>query len=568
MRMSKMFIPTMREIPSDAEITSHQLMVRSGMIKRTATGIYNQLPLGMRVQNRIESIIREELENVDYQEMLCSALIPSELWQESGRWTRRGAEMFKLKDRRGREYCLGPTHEEVFTDIVRQEVSSYKQLPIRLFQIQSKYRDERKPRFGVIRTKSFTMVDAYSFDLTKEEMDKSYKEMKKVFSRILDRCGLEYITVEADSGIDGSPASIEFMIQSEIGADEIAICTECDYSANLERAHCFDRHFENEEIKPIEEVYTPDAGTIKDLEVFFGKDASGFAKTLIYEADDKRIAVIVRGDRAVNEIKVKNFIGDVESFTLATDDTVREVTGAEVGFAGPIGIKADRILVDSEVASASNMIAGANKTGYHIKNVNFKRDFDGEVGDFKTVSNGDRCPICGAPMKIRRGMEIAHIFEPGYKFSEKMNATYKAENGKTEYIHMGCYEIGTERLTAALIEQNNDDSGIVWPMSVAPFKVVVVPVNLKNEDVVHTAENIYMKLKEVIGNDVLIDDRTGSAGVKFKDSDLIGIPIRITVGRDLRDGLVEMKLRDSDERELISVSSVVEIVRDKISELR
>lgn len=567
MRFSKIFIPTMREVPSDVEIESHKLMTRSGMIRKTSSGIYNQLPLGLKVQRKIENIIKEEVENIEYREMLCSALIPSELWQESGRWARRGAEMFRLEDRTGKEYCLGPTHEEVFTDIVRREVSSYKQLPIKLYQIQSKYRDEKKPRFGMIRTKSFTMFDAYSFDKDDESLEKSYQEMKEVFKRIFDRCGVEYSLVEAESGIEGSPSSIEFMVKSEIGDDELAICSDCTYAANRESAECLTRNFEDEEIGLLEEVYTPDAKTIKDLEVFFDSDGSRFAKTIIYYADEKTVTVVVRGDREVNENKVRRAIGEVEEFGLATDEMVKNVTGSEVGFAGPIGINSDILLIDEEIANGKNLITGANKTGYHFKNVNFGRDFEGTVGDFRTVKEGDKCPKCGAPLKIRRGIEIGHIFKAGQKFSENMNAMYRSEEETDEYMKLGCYEIGTERLTSTIIEQNFDADGIVWPLSVAPFEVEIIPVNLKNEDVVNTSERIYKELKQK-GIDVLIDDRDCRAGSKFKDSDLIGIPVRITVGRDLKEGLVEMKFRNSEERELISAVDVAEIVREKISELR
>ena len=563
MRFSKMFIPTKREIPTDVEIESHKLMIRSGMIKKSASGIYNRLPLGLKVERKIESIIKEEVENADFREMLCSALIPSELWQESGRWARRGAEMFRLEDRTGREFCLGPTHEEVFTDIVRQEISSYKQLPVKLYQIQSKYRDERKPRFGTMRTKSFTMFDAYSFDKDEESLNKSYEEMIASFKRIFDRCGVKYSLVEAESGIEGAPSSIEFMVKSEIGEDELAICSDCAYAANRESAECMPREFEAEELGTLEEVHTPDARTIKDLEEFFGAGGNKFAKTIIYYADGKTVTVVVRGDREVNENKVKRAIGEVEEFGLATDEMVKDVTGSEVGFAGPIGINSDILLIDEEIANGKNLITGANKTGYHFKNANFGRDFEGTVGDFRNVREGDKCPKCGAPLKIRRGIEIGHIFKAGQKFSENMNAMYRSEEETDEYIHLGCYEIGTERLTATIIEQNFDADGIVWPLSVAPFEVEIIPVNLKNEDVVNTAERIYKELK-LMGVDVLIDDRDARPGTKFKDSDLIGIPVRITVGRDLKEGLVEMKFRNSEERELISAVDAAEIVRDRL----
>lgn len=560
MKMSKMFLPTLKEVPSDAEIKSHQLMIRSGMIKKMSSGVYNQLPIGIRVFNKVAQIIREEMNAKGAQEILCSAIIPSELWQESGRWEAMGEEMFRLKDRTERDYCLGPTHEEVFTDIIRQEISSYKQLPLNLYQIQTKYRDERRPRFGVMRTKTFTMKDAYSFDVDHEGMAKSYQDMFDAYVNIFRRCGLDNSPVLADSGAIGGSVSAEFMVKSEVGEDEVVFCSGCDYAANVERAESLNNTLEKEELKELKEVHTPGVGTIKELEDFFKADSKKLAKTLVYTADGKTVAVVVRGDRDVNEVKVENAIGGVIEFELATDNVVKEVTNAEVGFAGPINIKADYLFVDKEVADQNNMIIGANKTGYHIENVNYGRDFEGVIGDFRNVQAGDNCIECGKPLEIARGVEVGHIFQLGTKYSEAMNANFIDKDGKSKPILMGCYGIGVERTAAAVIEQHNDENGIIWPLSIAPYHVSIVQVDMKNEENGQLAEKIQNEL-EAMGVEVLLDDRDERVGVKFKDSELLGIPIRITVGKDAKDGKVEYKLRDAADKELIDISEINEIVK-------
>ncbi|GAA0093399.1 MULTISPECIES: proline--tRNA ligase [Paraclostridium] len=559
MKMSRMFMPTLREVPADAEITSHQLMMRAGMIKKMSSGVYNQLPMGIRVFKKIENIIREELNKKGCQEILCSALIPAELWQESGRWDVMGAEMFRLKDRNTRDYCLGPTHEEVFTDIIRQEITSYKQLPLNLYQIQTKYRDERRPRFGVMRTKSFTMKDAYSFDTDEAGLDKSYQDMYDAYTEIFRRCGLENSPVQADSGAIGGSTSAEFMVKSPVGEDEIVFCTGCDYAANIEKANSVDDLKAKEEMRELEPVHTPGVTTIEQLCEFFNTTADTFAKTLIYEADGKTVVVLVRGDRDVNEVKVANAIGEVIEFDLAREEVVKELTNAEVGFAGPIGMKADYVFIDKEVAEQSNIGVGGNKTDYHIRNANFGRDFDGVVGDFRNVQEGDKCTCCGAPLEIARGVEVGHIFKLGTKYSETMGANFIDKDGKSKPIVMGCYGIGVERTAAAVIEQHNDDNGIVWPLAIAPYHVVVVPVNIKKAEHMEAAEKIYNELT-AMGVEALLDDRDERVGVKFKDSELIGIPMRITVGKDITDGKVEFKLRDEAEKELISL----EEINDKI----
>ena len=560
MKMSKMFMPTLREVPADAEITSHQLMLRAGMIRKMASGIYNQLPMGIRVFRKVEDIIREEMNAKGAQEISCALLVPAELWQESGRWDVMGPEMFRLKDRNGRDYCLGPTHEETFTHIVRNEITSYKQLPLNLYQIETKFRDERRPRFGVMRTRNFTMKDAYSFDADQEGLDKSYDDMFDAYTRIFARCELDNSPVQADSGAMGGSASAEFMVKSEVGEDEIVFCSGCDYAANIEKATSVNHKASTEEMKEMSEIETPNVHTIEELQDFFKMDAGQFAKTLIYYADGKTVAVVVRGDRDVNETKVANAIGGAVEFELASEDTIKAVTGAEVGFAGPIGIKADYLFIDQEVVDQRNVIVGANKTGYHIQNANFGRDFEGQVGDFRNVQEGDKCPKCGQPLEIMRGVEVGHIFKLGTKYSESMGATFLDQNGKSQPIIMGCYGIGVERTVAAVIEQHHDENGIIWPLAIAPYHVVVVPVNVKKEEHLENAEKIYKEL-EAAGVEVLLDDRNERAGFKFKDSDLLGIPMRITVGKDIVDGKVEFKLRKEADKEIISVDEVLDRVK-------
>lgn len=555
MRMSRMLMPTLKEVPSDAEITSHQLMLRAGMIRKMASGIYNQLPMGIRVFRKVEDIIREEMNAKGAQEISCALLVPAELWQESGRWDVMGPEMFRLKDRNGRDYCLGPTHEETFTHIVRNEITSYKQLPLNLYQIETKFRDERRPRFGVMRTRNFTMKDAYSFDADQEGLDKSYDDMFDAYTRIFARCELDNSPVQADSGAMGGSASAEFMVKSEVGEDEIVFCSGCDYAANIEKATSVNHEASTEEMKEMGEIETPNVHTIEELQDFFKMDAGQFAKTLIYYADGKTVAVVVRGDRDVNETKVANAIGGAVEFELASEDTIKAVTGAEVGFAGPIGIKTDYLFIDQEVVDQRNVIVGANKTGYHIQNANFGRDFEGQVGDFRNVQEGDKCPKCGQPLEIMRGVEVGHIFKLGTKYSESMGATFLDQNGKSQPIIMGCYGIGVERTVAAVIEQHHDENGIIWPLAIAPYHVVVVPVNVKKEEHLENAEKIYKEL-EAAGVEVLLDDRNERAGFKFKDSDLLGIPMRITVGKDIVDGKVEFKLRKSEEKEVISLDEI------------
>ncbi len=557
MKLSKMLISTLREVPGEAEIASHQLMLRAGMIRKSATGIYTFMPNGVRVLKNVENIVREEMDRAGAQEFLASALIPANLWQESGRWDVMGSEMIRLKDRNGRDFCLGPTHEEVFTDLARNEIKSYKQLPLNLYQIQTKYRDERRPRFGVMRSREFIMKDAYSFDKDNEGLDISYMKVYEAYNKIFTRCDLEFSAVEADSGAMGGSGSAEFMVKSDIGEDEIAFCTGCNYAANTEKATSKLEDAEKEEEKELKKIATPDVRTIEELVTFFNTSNKKFAKTLIYKADGKVVAVMVRGDRSLNETKVSNALGGIMELEMADAETVLKATSAEIGFAGPIGLQVDTLLVDEEVTRMSNFIVGANDTGYHYENVNYERDFNGIVGDYKLVAEGDMCPKCGSPINIRRGVEVGHIFKLGTKYSESMGANYLDENGKEKPLVMGCYGIGINRTVAAIIEQHHDENGILWPMAVAPYKVIVTPANVKNEEQMNRAEKIYEDLKTK-GVDVLLDDRNERVGVKFKDADLIGIPIRVTVGKKVVEDIVEFKLRKNQDIEEVNIEDVVD----------
>lgn len=557
MRMSKLLMPTLREVPAEAEITSHKLMLRAGMIRKMAAGIYSYLPLGLRTYKKIENIVREEMDRAGAQELLMPALLPAESYQKSGRWDVFGESMFKLKDRNGRDFCLGPTHEELFTQTVIDEVRSYKEYPITLYQIQTKYRDEGRPRFGLIRGREFVMKDAYSFDLTEEGLDKSYKAMYDAYCRIFTRLGLDFTIVDADSGAMGGSGSQEFMVKSPVGEDAIAYCDECGYAANYEKAECVPKEleFESGDLE-MEKIHTPNAHTIEELTDFLGTQPYVFAKTIIYKADDKYVAAMVRGDREINEIKLKNLIGCTNDIELAEPSAVREITNAEVGFAGPVGLGIP-VYADKEVALMKNFVVGANETDYHLKNVNINRDFTPiTVADIRTISTGDACPHCGNPIKTAQGIEVGHIFKLGTKYSKALGLTALNENGENVTVIMGCYGIGVTRCLSAAIEQNYDENGIIWPAAIAPYHVCVVPVNYKDEEQMNKAEEIYNTLSEK-GIDVLLDDRSERAGVKFKDCDLIGIPLRIVVGKKISEGLVEYKKRNAPEAEIMSVDDAV-----------
>ncbi len=558
MRMSNLLVPTLREVPSDAEITSHKLMLRAGYIRKLAAGIYSYLPLGLRTLKKIENIVREEMDNAGAQELLMSALLPAEAYQASGRWEVFGPNMFKLKDRNDRDFCLGPTHEELFTQTVINEVRSYKEYPMTLYQIQNKYRDEARPRFGVMRSREFVMKDAYSFDKDWEGLDVSYKKMYDAYCRIFTRLGLDFTIVDADSGAMGGSGSQEFMVKSPVGEDGIAYCDCCGYAANYEKAECVPEEKEFDEGDfDMEKVLTPDVHTINDLVEFFGTKPYAFAKTIIYKADDKYIAAMVRGDREINEVKLKNLVGCVDDLELAEPFMVREITHAEVGFAGPVGLDID-VYVDKEVAMMKNFIIGANETGYHYKNCNINKDFTPTVvADIRVIETGDKCPKCGKPVKTAQGIEVGHIFKLGTKYSDALGLTYTDETGEPKTVIMGCYGIGVTRCIAAAVEQGHDDNGIVLPPAIAPFHAIVIPVNDKNEEQMQLAEKIYEELKKK-GIETLLDDRSERVGVKFKDADLVGIPLKIVVGKKCGEGIVEYKKRTDDSAVDMEVSAAID----------
>ncbi len=547
MRLSKYLLPTLREVPAEAEIESHKLMLRAGMMRKLASGVYSYLPLGLKALRNVEKIIKNEMENADAVELLMPALLPAESYMASGRWEVFGSSMFRLKDRGNRDFCLGPTHEEIFTDTVKNSIKSYKQLPLILYQSQTKYRDEARPRFGVIRSREFVMKDAYSFDVDEKGLDVSYDKMYRAYRKAFDKMELDYIVVDADSGAMGGSGSQEFMVKSDIGEDTIVYCEKCGYSANIEKAQCIaEKSDDDSKMKDYEKIYTPNSKTIEELTEFLKSNPKYFAKTLIYRADDKFVAVMVRGDRDVNEVKLANHLGAVEVELAAPADVI-EITHAQVGFAGPIGIDID-VLVDNEVANMKNFIVGANETDYHYINVNINKDFTPAfVGDFRNSTPGDKCPHCHeGKVKVCKGIEIGHIFKLGKKYTEALECTFLDENGKKAVPIMGCYGIGVNRCIAAIIEQNCDERGIIWPMSVAPFKVIVVSANSKDASQVELADKIYNELK-ANGIEVLYDDRNERAGVKFNDADLIGIPLRITAGKKSGEGIVEFKERRSGE---------------------
>ncbi|TCP58864.1 prolyl-tRNA synthetase [Tumebacillus sp. BK434] len=563
MRQNKMILPTLREVPKEAEITSHRLMLRAGLIRQLASGIYTYLPLGYRVLKKVERIVREEMERAGAQELLFSALQPAELWHQTGRWDDYGPELVRLKDRHDRDFVLGPTHEEVITTLVKQEISSYKKLPVNLFQIQTKYRDERRPRFGVMRAREFVMKDAYSFHTSWDDLDVTYKTMYTAYSNIFSRLGLFFRPVEANSGaIGGEGENHEFMAMAAVGEDTIAVCSHCDYAANLEKAEAADVPAAGLEptadAPAFAKLHTPGTKTIEQLVAALGLEASVFLKTLVYLADGEPVVAVVRGDHDVNEAKLKDLVA-ATTLELANDTTILRTLGAPVGFIGPVGLKGVKIIVDKSAAKVASGVTGANEADYHLQNVVVGRDFTPDtVADIRNVVEGDKCPNCGdGTLEFHRGIECGHIFKLGTKYSSKIGATYLDENQKSQDIIMGCYGIGISRCLAAIIEQNNDEGGIIWPVSVAPYHVHVIPVNVKDEEQTAIAENLYRRL-QAQGVDVLIDDRDERPGVKFKDSDLIGIPLRVTVGKRAGEGIVEFKVRKTGETTEVSIEQAYE----------
>ncbi|MEI0447639.1 proline--tRNA ligase [Brachyspira intermedia] len=570
MRLSKLFMPTLKEAPSDAIIASNKLMLRAALARKISNGLYSYLPLGVRVLNKISNIIREEMDAIGSNECIMPILVSKELLTPSGRWERFKKELFRLKDRNDVDMAMGPTHEEAFTITAQNEIQSYKDFPLTLYQIHTKFRDEIRPRFGVIRSKEFTMKDAYSFHITKECLDKTYNDMSGAYTKIFKRMGLDTVSVKADSGAMGGEGSEEFMVLSEVGEETIIFCSKCDYRANVEKANVKEEEAAKSYTdKALEEVHTPDIKTINDLEKFFNTSSKNFIKSIIYKTEeDEVILVAIRGDLEINETKLSNALGGLD-IELADEETVKEVTGARVGFASPIELKKKiRIFADNSIKSVADAIVGGNKDDTHIKNVNIERDFNIDVwGDFRTAKEGDRCPVCGEILYQKKGLELGHIFKLGDKYTEAFNFKVLDENNKEITPIMGCYGIGVNRALASVIEQNYDDKGIIFPISVAPYEAIVVAIDKETEDSFKKAEEIYNALNSV-GIETIFDDRKERLGVKLNDCDLIGIPMRIIVGKkSLQRGVVEFKLRKSQESVEVKVEEIIEYVKTKKQEL-
>jgi prolyl-tRNA synthetase len=568
MRYSNYFIPTVKETPSDAEVISHQLMLRAGMIRKLASGVYNYLPLGLRSIRKFETIVREEMNRAGAIEILMPTVQPAELWQESGRWEQYGKELLRFRDRKDAEFCLGPTHEEVVTDLVRREVKSYRQLPLNLYQIQGKFRDEIRPRFGLMRGREFIMKDAYSFDVDSDAADISYDRMYQAYRRIFERCGLNFRAVEADTGSIGGSSSHEFMVLADSGEDAIVSCSACQYAANVEKAEVRPLTVpEHAEPRPLEKVSTPGKRSIEEVSAFLGIDAATMVKTLVLLADSEPVVALLRGDHELNEIKLKNLLG-CDALEMASDEVVARVTGAPVGFAGPVGLSA-RMIADLAVQGMRNFVTGGNGADLHLRNVNLDRDCTvGTFADIRNVVHGDACPRCDSGrLEIWRGIEVGHVFKLGIKYSKALSATYLDADGKEQIIFMGCYGIGIGRTVAACIEQNHDNDGIIFPLPIAPFHCIISAINYGKEEMVKSAcDDIYARLAAA-GVDVLLDDRDERPGVKFKDADLIGIPLRIVVGsKNLSEGKVELKSRRTGEVQLLTVAEAVEKVTALVRE--
>ena len=569
MRYSRAFIPTLKEVPKDATMPSHVLMLRAGYARMVGAGIYELLPLGTRVLHKIEQIIREEMDAAGAQELLMPTFVPAEYFKETGRWDLYGPTLLRIKDRKGGEYHLAPTHEEIITDLARREVKSYRQLPLNLYQIQLKYRDEPRPRAGLLRCREFIMKDAYSFDVSEEAALRSYEQMRDTYHRIFQRLGLEYRVVEADSGAIGGKQSAEFQILAQTGEDWIVACNACDYAANVEVAQAGSAAppaSRSTEPGALEKVETPNTRSIDEVVSFFGGEttAAHTLKSLLYVAGEEVCLAVVRGDHEVNELGLARHMG-VEEVLLASDAAVKEATGTEIGFVGPIGF-AGRIVADPDAVAVPNAIAGASETPYHYKNVNHGRDFEAEVVSIRQAASGDPCPNCDGALELYRGIEGGHIFVLGTHYSDKMHASFLDEEGSRQSIVMGCYGIGVSRLIAAIMEQHHDEHGIRWPVHVAPYPAIITPIG-KEDAPLTKATEIYDALRAQ-GVDALLDDRSERPGVKFKDADLLGIPLRITVGsRGLKQGTVELKKRTENESQDVPIDGAVSAVLTAIADL-
>lgn len=570
LKQSQYLIPTLREVPADAEIASHKLLLRAGLARQLASGVYTFLPLALRSLHKIQNIVREEMNRAGAQEILMPAIQPAELWEKSGRWDAYGPELMRLRDRHDRPFALGPTHEEVVTSLIRDEINSYKKLPINVYQIQTKFRDEVRPRFGLIRCREFIMKDAYSFDTSEEGLDKSFQAMFDAYTRIFTRIGLNFRAVEADAGSIGGTGTYEFMALCEIGEDTIAYATEGSYAANLEKAEVV---YKGKGLQPVdtpaaEKIHTPGVRTVQQLMDTLGVAAAQIIKSLVYRVDDRFVLALVRGDHELNEVKLKNLF-DATHVRMATEEEVARLVGAPVGFIGPVGVDTEKleIVADNFVQDVTDGVAGANETDYHLRHVVPGRDFQvSRFADLRNIMEGDDCPRGGGKIAFARGVEVGHVFKLGTKYSKAMGATFLDENGRAREMIMGCYGIGISRIIAAVIEQHHDENGIIWPASVAPFHVHVIPVNAKVEEQRNAAERISQALTDA-GLEVLYDDRPERAGVKFKDADLIGLPIRVTVSDKAQEGIVEVRVRRTGETREVSVDQLVGVVSELLADL-
>jgi prolyl-tRNA synthetase len=568
-RYSQFFIPTVKEIPAEAEIVSHQLMLRAGMIRKLTAGIYTYLPYGLLAIKNTETIVREEMDRAGAIELLLPGVQPGDLWMESGRWDYYGPELLRFKDRHKRESCLGPTHEEVITDLARREIHSYKQLPINLYQIQTKFRDEIRPRFGIMRAREFIMKDAYSFDIDEEGANLSYEKMYAAYEAIFKRCGLKFRAVEADTGPIGGSFSHEFMVLSNSGEDDIVSCQDCNYASNLEKAEVTIRESDSKNIEKEEDlqiVDTPEMRTIDEVTKFLSIGPEKLVKTLIYQTEHGPIAALVRGDHDLNETKLRNVL-NVQELTMADPETVFDVTGAPMGFAGAIGLKV-RILADFAIKEMKNMVMGANKNDKHVLNVNEGRDFQVEqYADLRMITSSDPCPRCGGKLVFGKGIEVGQVFKLGTKYSTALKANFLDKNGQETPIIMGCYGIGIGRVVAAIIEQSRDENGIIFPISISPFEVIILPLEIHEASVRKVAENLYQHLSN-LGLAVFLDDRDERPGFKLKDADLLGIPVRATVSlRTLKSDSIEIKLRSKPDLRLLSIDKTSEAIKEVVQSL-
>ena len=571
MRWSKTLIPTLKEVPADAEVISHKLLVRAGFIRQISRGVYDYFPLALKVIRKIETIVRDEMDRAGAQELLMPISSPAELWQESGRWEHYGKELMRFKDRHERDFCLGPTHEEIVTDLVRRSVRSYRELPLNLYQIQTKFRDEVRPRFGLMRGREFIMKDAYSFHTDIDDCRREYDNMYQTYKRIFTRCGLSFRPVEADTGAIGGSLSHEFQVLAESGEDAIASCNSCDYAANVEKAEIKASQpagrANGEALANLEKVATPGKKTVPEVASFLKLNAEQFIKTLVYKTDgDELVAALVRGDHEINELKLRTVLGCREA-VLADETAVAAATGVVPGYLGPIGLKL-RVLADLSVQRMRGAVTGANEANAHFIQVDQERDFTPSAfADLRLAIGGDPCPRCaGGKLETHRGIEVGQVFYLGTKYSEKMGATFLDAEGHAQPIEMGCYGIGISRLVAAAIEQNHDANGIIWPFSIAPFQVLVLPINYKEEKLRDAAERLYQELRQA-GVDVLLDDRDERPGVKFKDADLVGIPLRVTIGaKSLDRGCYELRWRRDGKTEEIAVGDAAQTIKRLIAQ--